>query len=381
MNASPVLRILRSGLSALVPLALAAAASAQELPRTMIWSSYDVGSAGYSEASAIADALGQKYGTKVRIQPSGSGIGRLQPVLMGRADFGFLSTESFFVSEGIYDFATPDWGPRSLRTVAGRPASFSMVAAADAGIETVSDAKGKRIALVAGNPSLNTKCEGILAFGNLTLDDVKVVMFPTYSAAMASMTKGESDATCTTATVSQLYELAESPRGLHWVAVDPSNTEGWARLKEVSPMMGPFEESIAAGLKDGEKVWMTSYRYPVIVSLAEKSDDEVYAFIKALDETFGTYKDATATMNRWDLHISGQPPVDIPFHEGAIRYLREKGIWTEENQKWNDQRLARMNALTAAWATFLPEHKDMAAGEFADAWLKRRAEVVATLSN
>ena len=61
-------------------------ASAQDLPDTMIWTSYDVGSAGYAEASAIADAFGKKFGTRVRIQPSGSGIGRLQPLLQGRAD-------------------------------------------------------------------------------------------------------------------------------------------------------------------------------------------------------------------------------------------------------------------------------------------------------
>ena len=64
-----------------------AGVSAQELPNTMVWTSYDVGSAGYAEASAIADAFGKEFGTRVRIQPSGSGIGRLQPLLQGRADY------------------------------------------------------------------------------------------------------------------------------------------------------------------------------------------------------------------------------------------------------------------------------------------------------
>ncbi|WP_319530174.1 hypothetical protein [uncultured Cohaesibacter sp.] len=83
---------------------------AQELPKTMVWTSYDVGSAGYAEASAIADAFGKEFGTRIRIQPSGSGIGRLQPLLQGKADYAFLATEAFFLSEGAYDFAKPDWG-------------------------------------------------------------------------------------------------------------------------------------------------------------------------------------------------------------------------------------------------------------------------------
>ena len=77
----------------------------------MVWTSYDVGSAGYAEASAIADAFGKQFGTRMRIQPSGCGIGRLQPLLQGRADYAFLATEAFFLGEGAYDFAVPDWGP------------------------------------------------------------------------------------------------------------------------------------------------------------------------------------------------------------------------------------------------------------------------------
>ena len=34
-----------------------------QLPRTMVWTSYDQGSAGFVEASAIADALDRQFGT------------------------------------------------------------------------------------------------------------------------------------------------------------------------------------------------------------------------------------------------------------------------------------------------------------------------------
>jgi len=354
-------------------------AAAQDLPDTMIWTAYDVGSAGYAEASAIADAFGREFGTRVRIQPSGSSIGRLQPLLQGRADYAFLGTEAFFLGEGAYDFAVPEWGPHQLRAVAGRPASITLVAAGDAGINTVADARGKRIAFVAGNPSLNVKCEAVLAFGGLTLEDVEVITFPTYSSAMASMTRNESDATCTVPTTSQLYELAESPRGIHYAPLEADNEDGWAQLLQVLPIMGPSDEDIAAGLSEGEIVKMAAYRYPVITTLPEKNPDEVYAFIKALDESYDLYKDGTATMKRWSLDLSGKPPIDVPFHEGAIRYLIEKGIWTDEDTAWNDRAIARMDALVAAWEEFKAEHADLAEAEYADAWMARRAEVVASL--
>lgn len=356
------------------------AAAAQDLPDTMVWTSYDVGSAGYAEASAIADAFGKQFGTRVRIQPSGSGIGRLQPLLQGRADYAFLATEAFFLSEGAYDFASPEWGPRELRAVAGRPAGITLIAAGDAGIETVADARGKRIAFVAGNPSVNVKCEAILAFGGLTLDDVEVVTFPTYSSAMSSMTRNESDATCTTPTTSQLYELAESPRGIHYAPLDADNAEGWEGLLKVLPIMTPSDEDVAAGLAEGEIAKMAAYRYPVITTTVGKSADDVYAFIKALDETYDIYKNGTATMTRWALEKSGRPAIDVPFHEGAVRYLKEKGIWTDKDDAWNAKRIARMDALVAAWDGFKAENGDLADEAFAAAWMARRAGVIAGLN-
>ncbi len=351
-------------------------AASQELPGTMVWTAYGVGSTGYSEASAIADALGKEFGTRVRIQPSGSGIGRLQPLLQGRADYAFLGTEAFFVSEGTFDFAATDWGPLDLRAVAGRPASTTLVAAGDAGIATVADAKGKRIAFIAGNPSINAKCEAILAFGGLTLDDVEAITFPTYSAAMSSMARNESDATCTQPTTSQLYELAESPRGIFYVPLEPDNTAGWERLLKVLPIMAPSQETIAAGLAEGEVAKMAAYRYPVITTKADKSADDVYTFVKAMDETFDLYKDSTAVMPRWSLDISAKPPIDLPIHEGVIRYLTEKGIWTDENEAWNQKRIERLNALRDAWKDFNPKHADMPEEDFAKAWMSRRAEVL-----
>ena len=75
----------------------AGATPAQErpeaLPDTMIWSTYDVGSTGHTEASAISDALTNAYGTRVRLLPSGTGIGRVLPLTTDRADAAWLASE------------------------------------------------------------------------------------------------------------------------------------------------------------------------------------------------------------------------------------------------------------------------------------------------
>jgi len=148
------------------------AADNPKLPRSMVWSSYELGGSGYAEASGMANALQTKYGTRVRIIPSGTSIGRLLPITLGKVSYGFLANEVYFATEALFDFAVQEWGPQDLRIVLARPASNGMACAGDAGITDVKSLKGKRIGFVKANPSVNVKTDGVLAFGGLTRADV-----------------------------------------------------------------------------------------------------------------------------------------------------------------------------------------------------------------
>ena len=355
------------------------AADDDTLPSTMIWTAYNVGSAGYANASAVADAFGKAYGTRIRIQPSSTAIGRLRPVVNERADLGFLSSGTFFATEGIIDFADREWGPQDLRVIAGKAAAFGMPTAADADIETIGDVRGKRLAYVAGNPSVNVKCDAVLAFAGLTRDDVDLRMFPTYTAAMSALKQDKADATCTLTTPSLMYELAESPRGIHWPEMPAADKEAWDRVTRMAPYASPYTETVGAGVSEDDPVELMGYRYPQIVVRADTSEARVYEIIKALDETFDIYSNVSAAMPRWDLEEAGHAPMGAPFHPGAIRYLEEKGIWNDEDQAWNDKRLKRLEALQSAWKETVEAHPDASEEAFAEAWAERRAAAIESL--
>ncbi|MGR3585154.1 MAG: TAXI family TRAP transporter solute-binding subunit, partial [Pseudooceanicola nanhaiensis] len=135
-----------AGLAPMAPAILRAQDKPAGLPDTMIWSTYDVGSTGYVEATAIADAMIKNYGTRVRLLPSGSGVGRIIPLKQGQANTAWLANELYFATRGIFDFATPEWGPQNMRTICGRPASFGIAVTQESGIETIEDLRGKRVA-------------------------------------------------------------------------------------------------------------------------------------------------------------------------------------------------------------------------------------------
>lgn len=369
-----------AGAGALARPAIAQQRSLPNLPATQIWSAYDVGSTGYVEASAIADAMGRAYGTRVRLQPSGTSIGRILPLKQRRASHAWLANELYFAAEGLYEYAAPDWGPQDFRTLMGRKNAFSIVATGESGITRPEDLRGKRLAYVPANSSVNIKIEPILTFAGLTMADMQVVQFPSYAASLRALIEGRADAAGAAPNAAVLRELEASPRGIAWVQLDPANARGWQAAQRAVPFVEPFAETIGAGLSEAKPANVMGYRYPMITVNADAAEAEVYALMQAVADTFDLYKDVNPIMPRWAMRDAGTPPMDAAFHEGAIRYLKQAGTWTPEHQAWQDRTLQRHRALQAGWQEFLPGARSLPQEAFEKAWSEKRGGILTALT-
>ncbi len=345
---------------------LAAGTARAKLPSTSVWTAYDLGSSGYAEASGIADAIMKKQPMRVRIVPSGTSIGRLLPLRQGRANYGFLANELYFATEATYDFAVPSWGPQDVRVVLARPASAALATAGDIGVKEMKDLRGKRIGYVRGNPSVNVKTDAYIAFGGLTRADVQEVWFGSYNAMKTAVINNQLDAFASVTTSGNMREIEASPRGLTYPPFPLSDTAGWERIRKVADFFEPFRETVGAGISPGKPVDLIGFRYPIISTYANTDADEVYALTKAIDESMDIIRAITGSAGNWAPSMAGKPPADAPWHEGAIRYLKEHGIWKAEHQAWQDQRLARLRRIQAGWA----EAQKSFTGQGDDAWVK-----------
>ena len=65
----------------------------------------------------------------------------------------------------------------------------------------------------------------------------------------------------------------------------------------------------------------------------------------------------------------------MPYHDGAIRYFKDKGVWTAELQKHNDSLVRRQEILATAWDKALGETsaKKVKAKDFPALWMEIRA--------
>jgi len=357
---------------------LAGTAGAQvKLPATLAWSAYDVGSGGYNQAVAIGNALKQKYNVSLRVLPGKNDISRNLPLREGQVQFSANGVGgAYLAQEGVFEFGAPDWGPQPVRGLMLNTSDqvLTVVAAKDSGVRTVADLKGKRVAWVIGAPSLNQNITAMLAFANLTWNDVQKVEFGGFGAAMDGIINNQVDAAFTSSISGLAYKIAKSPRGLVYPVFPHNDKAGWARMNKVAPFFFPFMGTEGAELSKDKPAESATYPYPILMTYASQNTDLVYNMTKAMVETFDQYKSAAPGNSGWAAERQNFAWV-IPYHDGAIRYWKEAGLWKPEHQAHNDKLLQRQKVMAGAWAQVKKgRHADDKA--FVAAWQKVRAEAL-----
>ncbi len=377
MNAVTLRGGLAAALSAASIIASAPSVAQSGLPATLAWSAYDVGSGGYNQSVAIGNALKQKYNVSLRVLPGKNDISRTLPLREGKVQFSANGVGgSYLAQEGVYEFGAKDWGPQPVRALMMNTSDqiLTVVAAKDAGIKTVADLKGKRVAWVIGAPALNQNITAILAFAGLTWNDVQKVEFGGFGAAMDGIINNQVDAAFSSSISGKAFQIAKSPRGLAYPVISHSDKAGWARMNKVAPFFFPFMGTEGAELSKDKPAESATYPYPVLMTYASQDADLTYAMTRAMVDTFDLYKSAAPGNSGWDVKRQNFAWV-IPYHDGAIRYWKETGVWTPEHQAHNDKLLARQKVLAEAWVkTRQGNYADDKA--YAQAWMAARAEAL-----
>lgn len=346
-----------------------------ELPKQLSWTAYGTGSAGYNQAVAIGAALQDASGVNLRVLPGKNDVSRTEPLRQGRVQFSATGVGgSFMAQEGVFDFGAENWGPQPVRVLMannGGAINLSVGVAGDLGIENYSDLKGKRVAFVVGAPALNVNTEAYLAYGGLTWDDVERVDFGGFGASWTGLIEGQVDAVFASTNSGKAYEAAAGPRGLFWPPIDPENAEGLAAMQEIAPFFSVNKAMVGANIDGTDGYQGATYAYPVLTAMAATEADLVYNMTKAMVELFPKYDGNSPGIGGWAMEKQNMEWV-VPYHEGAIRFYTEAGIWTDAAQAHNDSLIARQAALAAAWEETNAANPD----DFGTAWVEARRKAL-----
>ncbi len=203
---------------------------------------------------------------------------------------------------------------------------------ASSNIYSISQLKGKRVpGVFPGQVSLYREATVFLAAGGLTWDEVTVVpvadMIENYNA----MKEGRVDAIYALgATIPGVVELnAAIPLRVLSLGRHASEIPGFYDLlpgddtvvvRNIGILSGVTEEIIG--------LWHPFWSY----SSTDVSDDVAYEVVKAVYENYEELQSSHVLMKTFTPErMLFEPP--IPYHPGAVRLYKEKGVWTDELDK------------------------------------------------
>lgn len=368
--------LLRTSASiAVMALSIGSAAAADvKLPASISWTAYGTTSSGYAQSIGLGKMLKEKYNVDLRIIPGKNDVSRMVPLKAGQSPLCACGIASYFAQEGVLMFAAKDWGPMQLYDLfnnIGRNGQQAMTAA-DAGIKTAADLKGKRVTWVKGAPALNQNMTGMLAFGGLTWNDVKKVEVPGWKQSIEAVINGQADSAWGSTISSAYAQLAASPRGIYFPPLTHSDKAGWQRAMAVTPWWAPsMVTAMIKGAKDSPVPHQGSnYPYPLFVAVPSTSDAVAYGLTKAVMENYESFKENGPGMDGYKLSNQNFAYI-FPYHPAAIRYYKEKGVWTAAHDTHNAAVVKRQGVLADAWKGM--QGKQVAEDQFATEWLKVRA--------
>jgi TRAP transporter TAXI family solute receptor len=376
-----MLRSLRPFVLASSALALTMATSATaaeiELPSTVVWSAYPTGSSGYSQAVAVGNVLQQKYQVNLRVVPARNDVSRLSPLRAQRVNFSAGGSEAVYAQEGMLNFGVRDWGPQPLRVALWNISdgcSFTFATAADANIKQPVDIKGKRVTWVQGSPSLNNAMTALLSYANLSWDDVKKVEVSGYDASVDAVVDNRADVVGGSCNSASFLKIEASPRGLRFPAFPHGDQAAVSRVRNHLPWYVPHVAIDGPTIgKEGVQVFTSPY--PMLVTLDKEKSGTVYNMVKAMHIHFDDYKDGAPGANGWAMDRQGLGSSFVPFHDGAVKYFKEIGLWTPAAEQRQQVNLKRQQVLKKAWDEYV---KSAPADEegFRRGWMQTRYDAL-----
>lgn len=316
-----------------------------EWPRYFNIVTPNVGTANHSLSVAWASEFSAQTSARSRVLPAPNGFSRVAWLNTGEGRLAMFQASDYFDHmDGVEGFATPTAGPVDTRLInINMITPWGYVVRGDSDIETIHDiGPGTRIAYAASSSFLLTGIDALLAYLDLDHSEVELVEVGNYGANTAIIAEGRAEVAFTSPHSGPSYEAAAGPHGIRWLDLPAreDDPQAYARYRDLHP--GYVARETQSGVPSAKGVTM-DHAFQANHVLADEDPEFVYQLVKWMDEEHASYEEdfTYAYMMSIDslvqfLELGALQPV----HEGVIRYLEEKGLWTDEYQAQQDKLVA-----------------------------------------
>jgi TRAP transporter TAXI family solute receptor len=309
----------RTLLFAAATLALAGAAHAQEFVTVLTGGTSGV---YYPMGVALSQIYGKAMpGAKTSAQVTKASAENLNLLQAGRGEIAFTLGDALneaWKGNEEAGFKTP---LKKLRTIAAiYPNYIQIVAAADSGIKTLADLKGKRVAVGAPKSGTELNARDIFKGAGMSYKDFAKVEYLPFGESVELMKNRQLDATLISAGlgVAAIRDLATSVK----IVLVPIPADVVAKIGEAAYQAG----TVPANTYNGQtEATATVAIQNFLVSHEGVSTDAAYKMTKAIFDNLPDLKAAhSAAKDITRENAAKAPPA--PLHPGAEKYYKEVGL-------------------------------------------------------
>lgn len=289
------------------------------------------GSIVHTTGSAIASVISQKTDLTVIATPMAGPQVFVPQLHNGQAEFTLMNAaDTYNAVRGVRQSYQSSFS--NLRVAAvGFTNELGIIVRADSDIRSGQDLKGRR---VTGAFSAHKTCEELataqLANLGLSWDDVRVVPVTHSRTAVQALAEGRAEVAMCVPLGQAIVQEVNAQTPIRFISMDDS-PEAVARTEKAFPAgeIRAYEKGSSIGVLEDVNVW--SYPFYLIAS-KDASPDVVYTTVKAISENIDALRAVSGVFNRWHPEAMINAGITAPVHEGAIRFYKEQGLWTEAVQ-------------------------------------------------
>jgi len=339
---STMLGLLAIGVCSLAPLS----AQAETVwPKKLVISVPASGNVMHMATNAMAKTIEKHTPVeRVIVQPIGGPKSWLPKMEKGQVDMAMhAGPDTVELLQGLGVWQKNGTGAKPfLRTIIpGARALYGCITIPGKGIEKYSDLKGRVVTMrQPGNPLFDRVGFAILESAGLKESDLKACLtMINFRELTADIVEGRVDAALSTGSGPFMMEL-ETSGGAN-VYVEPSVEEG-KRLMELLPT-GFFLGELPAHapyFNNTSPIKRAIMYRNGIYARADMDPEVAYAIIKAIDENRSEWESISPIASDFGTIYEYAPP----YHEGVVRYYKEKNLWNGKVVEQHDRLLKAIKA-------------------------------------
>ena len=279
----------------------------------------------YAYGGIIGQYITNNAGVTVNAVSTGGSKDNIQGIDIGDYQLGTVQSDVMhYAWNGTRSFEE-DGKIESFRTVAGLYAEAVQLVTANPDIKTVADLKDKKVSIGAPGSGVYFNAMDVLAAAGLTEQDIKP-QYQNFDESADALKDGKIDAAFIVAgaPTPAITELCMTNANVRIVPIDGEIAD---KLMKENTFYSVYKIPANTYKNQTEEVLTVTVKATLIVS-ASASEDEVYRLTAAIFDNIEAITKEHAKGAELSLE-NATDGLTVPFHAGAAKYFKEKGIEVE----------------------------------------------------